>query len=311
MAHPDGDKHHFVPRSYLRRWAEAGEVQVATIATGRRAPGGVGVTGMKRGFYAVDSYAKDPNAVEKAFGTVEDPGKRVIDRIVDRRKGETWPLSLDDRVALGAYVALQALRGPEQRQLMQSLQDEMVERETRSVEEHGAANWFANHGLHLTEESARAEWDAAVGSEEARIPIDALYHAQRIAEHADTVTALFLSRYWTIVRFDAPALITSDAPVSLNDVHDERDEWGWQNAPSISFPLNRTTALVLGAQYPSQSQTDTEALLRGAFDHEAVGNDTWANRLNARTVHNAENELYYHPDDAALIPDELPTRNNP
>lgn len=308
MAHPDGDKHHFVPRSYLRRWAEAGEVAVATIATGRRAPGGLKVTGMKRGFYAVDSHEDDPNIVEKAFWSVEDPGKRVIDRVVNDM---VWPLSLDDRVALGAYVALQALRGPEQRQLMQSLQDEMVQRETRKVEEHGAASWFASHGLHLTEESARAEWDAAVGSEEARVPIDALYHAQRIAEHADAVTALFLGRYWTIVRFDAPALITSDAPVSLNDAHDARGEWGFQNAPSITVPLNRTTALVLGAQYPSQSQADTEALLRGTFDREAVGNDTWANRLNARSVHNAERELYYHPDDAALIPDELPSRDNP
>ena len=32
------------------------------------------------------------------------------------------------------------------------------------------------------------------------------------------------------------------------------------------------------------------------------GNDTWAKRLNARTVHNAELELYFHPDDAALVP---------
>lgn len=307
MAHPAGDKHHFVPRSYLRRWAEAGEVRVVTMATGRRAPGGVGVTGMKRGFYAVDSHTKDPNAVEKAFGTVEDPGKRVIDGIVNDM---VWPLSLDDRVALGAYVALQALRGPEQRQLMQSLQDEMVERETQFVGEHGAAAWFARYGLELTEERARAAWDAEVGAGKPLVVINALYHAQRIADGSDPVMNLFLSRYWTLVRFDTPALITSDAPVSLNDAHDARGEWGFQNAPSITFPLNRTTALVLGAQYPSQSQADTEALLGGAFDREAVGNDTWANRLNARTVHNAERELYYHPDDAALIPDELPKRDN-
>jgi len=48
----------------------------------------------------------------------------------------------------------------------------------------------------------------------------------------------------------------------------------------------------------------------GAFDREAEGNDTWAQRLNARTVHNAEHELYFHPDDAALISSELPTRND-
>lgn len=162
MSHPDGDKHHFVPQSYLRRWADAGEVGVATIATGRRGRGGVGVTAMKRGFYAVDSYAIDPNAVEKAFGSVGDLGKRVIDKVVNGKNGEVWPLSLDDRVALGAYVALQALLGPEQRRLMQSLQDDMVERETRFVEKQGAAKWFANHGLPLTEERAREAWYSGV-----------------------------------------------------------------------------------------------------------------------------------------------------
>ncbi|MFI8633578.1 DUF4238 domain-containing protein [Microbacterium sp. NPDC077663] len=310
MSHPDGDKHHFVPRSYLRRWADAGEVSVATIATGRRARGGVRVTAMKRGFYAIDSYNTDPNAVEKAFGSVEDPGKRVIDKIVDGRNGDVWPLPLDDRVALGAYVALQALRGPEQRLLMQSLQDDMVESETRFVDEHGAAKWFANHGLRLTEERARGAWDSGVGDGKPLVVIDALYHAQRIANDSDTVMNLFLSRYWTLVRFDTPSLITSDAPVSLNDAHDERGAWGFQNAPSISLPLNRTTALVFGAVYPSQSEGETEALLNGAFDREVEGSDIWAQRLNARTAHNAEHELYFHPDDAALISSELRTRND-
>ncbi|MEW2006394.1 DUF4238 domain-containing protein [Microbacterium sp. NPDC079208] len=310
MSHPDGDKHHFVPQSYLRRWAAAGEVRVVTIATGRRARGGVGVTAMKRGFYAVNSYAQDPSAVEKAFGSVEDPGKRVIDRIVNGKKGEAWPLSLDDRVALGAYIALQALRGPEQRRRMQSLQDDMVERETRLVEEYGAGKWFANHGMPLTDERARDAWDSEVGAGRSLVDIDALYHAQRIADGSDTAMNLFLSRYWRLVRFGTPSLITSDVPVSLNDAHDERGEWGFQNAPCISLPLSRTTALVLGAVYPSQSVGETEALLNGAFDSEVEGDDTWAKRLNARTIHNAEYELYFHPDDAALIPSELPTRND-
>lgn len=193
---------------------------------------------------------------------------------------------------------------------MKSLQDDMVERETRFVEEHGAARWFADHGLPLTEERARDAWDSVVGAGNSLVEIDALYHAQRIADGSDTVMNLFLSRYWTLVRFDTPSLITSDVPVSLNDAHDERGEWGFQNAPSVSLPLNRTTALVLGAVYPSPSAIETEALLNGAFDREVEGNDTWAKRLNARTVHNAEHELYLHPDDAALISSELPTRDD-
>ena len=121
---------------------------------------------------------------------------------------------------------------------------------------------------------------------------------------------LFLSRCWTLVRLDIPSLMTSDVPVSLNESHDERGGWGLRIAPSVSLPLNRTTALVLGAVHPSQSEGETEAVLNGAFDREVEGNGTWAKRLNARTVHNAEHELYFHPDDAALISSDLPIRND-
>lgn len=255
MSHPDGDKHHYVPERYLRRWADAGEVGTVNLVTGYRSNRGVRVTAMERGFYAVASYAVDPNALEKSFNSVEDPANRVLAKILE---GGAWPLLLDDRVALGAYVALQALRGPDQRRLLPSSRN------------------------------------------------DALGHGQMIATHADAVSQHFLARQWTLSRFVAPTFITSDAPVSLHDVEDGHSRWNLLDAPSVTLPLSRTTALVLGGIYPSRSLSETEVLMNGAFDREVVEEGTWAARLNARTVHNSARALFHHPDDAALVPTELP-----
>lgn len=80
------------------------------------------------------------------------------------------------------------------------------------------------------------------------------------------------------------------------------------NAQSISLPLSRTTALVLGATHLSESEDETEALFGGAFDREVLGNDAWEKRLNARTFRNATHASFHHPDDAALVLSELPHR---
>ncbi|PRZ12015.1 uncharacterized protein DUF4238 [Nesterenkonia sandarakina] len=257
---------------------------------------------MERGFYAVNAHPVDSEALEKAFGPVEGLAIKVFKKI----DSGTWPLSVDDRIALGAFVILQALRGPNLRQLAESLQAGIVERENQRVAEHGAAKWFAERGLQLTEQRAREGWDAAVGTGEPLVTIDAAYHARQIATHAETVLPYLLGRYWTLVRFDAPTLITSDAPVSLHDVEDGPRRWGLLNAPSISLPLSRTTALVFGATYSLESEDDAEALLGGAFDQVVQGDNVWKKRLNARTVHNATRTLFHHPDDATLIPSELP-----
>lgn len=299
-------KHHYVPQLLLRRFATE-EEQIVTV----RLPGGTRFTasvldtGSENKFHTVSRNKANPQVLEEAFGELEGAAAPVLRRI----ESGGWPLSLDDRITLGAFVALQALRGPEQRRLMRTLQAERVERETQHVEERGAANWFADHGLHLAEERARDAWYSATGAGEPLVTIDAAYHAEQIAAHAETVLPHLLARYWTLVRFDVPTLIASDAPVSLDDVRDGAHcRSGLLNAPSISLPLSRTTALVLGATYPSESQDETKALLRGVLDREAVGNDAWANRLNSRTVHNAARALFHHPDDGALVPSELPRR---
>ncbi len=301
-------KHHYVPQFLLRRFAtEEKQIITVQLPEGRCFTSSVLDTGSENKFYTLSQNNPNPEALEEALGELENSAAPVLRCI----ESGDWPLSLDDRIILGAFVTLQALRGPDKRRLMRTLRAEMVERETQRVEEHGASKWFADRGLHLTEERACNAWDSVIGTGEPLVTIDADYHLEQIATHAETVLPHLLARSWTLVRFKVPTLIISDVPVSLNDVQDGAcGNWGLLNAPSISLPLNRTTALVFGTTYPSKSEKEVKKLLEGTFDQEVVGNEAWASWLNARTVHNAYRALFHHPDDGALIPSEFPLRGN-
>jgi hypothetical protein len=297
-------KHHYVPKLYLRQFA-TGADQITTV----RLPGDVRYTssvtdtGSENRFHTIPQNTANPEALEDAFSDLEDAAAPVLRSI----ESGTWPLSLDDRVTVGAFVTIQALRVPEQRRLMKSLQADMVEREKRQVTEHGAAQWFADHGVRVDDERAREEWQRVIDGDEPLVTIDAAYHAEQIATHADAVLPHLLARRWNLVRFDTPSLLTSDAPVSLHDASDGRPgRWGLLNAPTITVPLSRTTALLLADPVQARARIEVEAAAHGKFDSVAAGKAKDARHLNERTAHNAAQALFHHPDDEAIVPRTLP-----
>ncbi|OUE19144.1 hypothetical protein BFL36_13965 [Clavibacter michiganensis] len=297
-------KHHYVPKFYLRKYATDTE-QITTV----RLPGdgrftsSIADTGSQNRFYTIPQNTANPESLEEAFGEVENAAAPILRRIESGR----WPLSLDDRVAVGAFVTVQALRGPDQRRLMNSLKVAMVERATRYAAERGAAQWFANHGVYADERQAEEAWRLLASADEPFVAIDAAYHAGQIAKHSETVLPHLLARRWNLINFEVPSLVTSDAPVGLHDVQDGRPgPWGLLNAPIISFPLSRTSALLLSKTVPPRTRLDMNAVVHGALDSAVEGAARDAKRLNERTVHNAGLAVFHHPDDGALVPTTLP-----
>lgn len=297
-------KHHYVPKLYLRKFANgADQITTVQLPGGVRYTSSVTDTGSENRFHTIPQNPANPEVLEDAFGDLEDAAAPVLRNI----ESGAWPLSLDDRVTVGTFVTIQALRVPEQRRLMKSLQVSMVQREARYVAEHGAAQWFADHGVRVDEERAREEWQRVIDGDEPLVAIDAAYHAEQIAIHADTVLPHLLARPWTMVRFDTPSLLTSDAPVSLHDVSDGRPgRWGLLNAPTITVPLSRTTALLLAKPVETRTRIEVEAVAHGNFDSAAAGTAKYARHLNERTAHNAARALFHHPDDGAIVPKTLP-----
>jgi hypothetical protein len=90
----------------------------------------------------------------------------------------------------------------------------------------------------------------------------------------------YFGRSWALIRFSRKRLLTGDAPLSLlPNPATPNAGVGIGNAWAILFPMSHTTA-------------DGSTHLAGVF--------------NGATINNARERIFYHPDDASMIPSELP-----
>lgn len=296
-------KHHWVPQFYLKSWATNGQLSTVELATGARYKKAVRNAAMELGFSTVPQHPDDPEVFEKLFSKLEGQAAAVFNAVADGK----WPLDADDREVLVIFVTFQALRGPEQRQLMRDLQTDRVSRETAAVAEMGASAWFEDRfGLPIEEDQARRVWERATGDDEPPIRIDAQFHIEQIARLAEKALPYIALRRWKLIRFDEPALLTSDVPVSLDNPGREHGRSGLLTARTLAYPLSRDAALVLGDYAPVRAKVEAKAIARGRFDSRAEGSKTDQEWVNDRTVHSARTALFHHPDDAMLVPAVLP-----
>lgn len=91
---------------------------------------------------------------------------------------------------------------------------------------------------------------------------------------------------------------------------------GVGTAWGITVPLTREVGLLLSHPGPvfeeavDQQQQNPEQvaedIVAGRHDHEQTGSTKWAYLFNSHTIANARNWVFHHPDDAKLVPDDLP-----
>ena len=73
-------------------------------------------------FYSIAGHEDGPDVFEKLLSSIEGEASRVFGHIADG----TWPLEQEDRWTLAHFIALQAVRGPEQRRNMEHLAAQMA-----------------------------------------------------------------------------------------------------------------------------------------------------------------------------------------
>lgn len=208
-------KHHYVPRFYLRRFADAQEMLTVVDrrfgVLKRKSPSAV--------FWALDYYrvegdeGTDPTAWETAFGKLEDRAAIVLDEIGQRRR---LPAPADGSYStLINFVALQAVRGPHARR--------------RLAEPHRALERVLEHAEQLRKAYGPQMRNPEVVDDLRRF----VERKQDTSDHVDALVAAMSAilqpladRSWTLLRpADECAFVTSDHPVALT----------WSSRPDTGF----------------------------------------------------------------------------
>lgn len=313
MAQNPAKRHHHVPAFYLRGFADGDRITTVWLPGERRYTQSVRKTAAQNGFYSVPGHEDGPDVFEKMLSSVEGEAAGIF-RLVE---SGTWPLEPEDRTTLGAFIALQAMRGPEQRRNMEYLRAQLARIEVGAVGRAGVKDWARRRlKLDLNDEQADEIWEQATRPEGPPIRVSPLEHIRQMAEQVEALIPYIIGRPWTLVRFEKRALITSDTPVSLVPHADDEEEEnglesgvGFMTAWGLTYPLSRRLGLLMSDPMVLADSVTAERVAEAEFDHAQVGTTQMERFFNSQTIMNASETLFLHPDDGRFVPDELPEPN--
>lgn len=293
-------RHHVVPKLHLRGFAGVdGRIIQLDLDTGRRREVSITDAAVIRNFYTVvlpDGTVTD--AWERWLSEVENEIAPALRRAIDM---PTFDLEDNDRERLARWVALQYLRGPDNRRQMSELAALTVRAQVGmgglAYLQHAMSQGF-DREVSLAE--AERVWDDIHSTEGPEVVVDSDEHLQVLARTYDASTAMVYNRSWSRVRYSQKRLVASDVPVSLipGEAFDQR---GLAGSIAIAVPLDRKTLLWL--DQPQQQEP------RADFDRHPAA--LMANGHNHAAVLSAERFLYFHPDDEPVPPDAPIPRPRP
>lgn len=305
---PVARRHHTVPPFYLRGFAEQERIATVRLPGDKRFAQSINDASVAKNFYAVPGHEDGDDVIEKSLSEVEGATAQVFEAIAKGR----WPLSFDDRMALGYFVALQASRVPVQRRTMDHIARQMLRLEIGAGGKLGLRRRLEQQGREVTDELVETLWQQATRPEGPPIERTKVEHIKQMIEVAAELHKYVVGRPWTLVHFDRRSLITSDAPVSL--VRDPQDEpgtgVGYMTAWGITFPVTRKLGLLMSSPEPLiELKMPVEKTHEGAADTTQLGTTQLERFFNQQTVANASEWLYHHPEDEKFVPKQLPKLN--
>jgi hypothetical protein len=305
---PVARRHHTVPRFYLRGFAEQERIATVRLPGDKRFPQSINDASVAKNFYAVAGHEDGDDVIEKSLSDVEGTTAEVFETIASG----TWPLSFEDRMALGYFVALQATRVPVQRRTMDHVARQMLRLEIGAGGKPGLRRRLEQQGREVTDELIERLWQEATRPEGPPIERPKVEHIKQMIEAAGELHKYIVGRPWTLVQFDRRSLITSDAPVGL--VRDPQDESGmgvgYMTAWGITFPVTRKLGLLMSSPEPLiELEIPVERAHSGAADTTQLGTTQLERFFNYQTVVNASEWLYHHPEDEKFVPEQLPEPN--
>lgn len=192
--------HHFNPQFVLRCFAdENGRITTIRQPERRSRTSRVRETGAENHLYSMPGHPHGSDVFEKALGAgIETETALLFERVV---KGE-WPLPQLDRNTLAEFIALQIIRGPEQRRLMESTASRLVKSAVAHLGMDGMTRWASDTaGQPITDEEAEELLKLVTEDDGVVIPYTARDRIDMMGQVTEPVAGFIAARPWTLVRF--------------------------------------------------------------------------------------------------------------
>lgn len=258
-----GSRHHTVPRSYLERFAAAGQIYVRDRVTGIGALRNVKDTGAIKDFYtSINLDGQLDGRLERILSDIEGGAETVFRRLLNPfRKPRS--LDPDEHLHVCIFLAFQLVRTPRHRREMELMGDYVI----------------------------RATHESTPGIADVRVVPDPNLHLEYFTKNAPKLAEALFDRPTTLLTIDSPLFITADEPVILemagnashvqhlatcyqtpgrdrqgigmpdstqlkhgDTIHVYPSRPGVDQAAAVAIPLNPRTLLTLGPKGEHQGQ---------------------------------------------------------
>lgn len=300
--------HHFNPQFVLRRFADsAGRITTIRLPERKSRTTRVRETGAENHLYTIPDHPSGPDVFEKRLGEgIEADTAEIFTRV----EGGEWPLPPDARDTLAEFIALQVLRGPEQRRRMETAASVLYLRTAGQLGKERLASWASNAtGRRVSEAEVDELWGSIMKAGGAPISYTPRDHIELMGEVTEPIAAILAARPWTLVRFKQRALITCDAPVTPVP-YEECGPFmgvGIATARFVLYPMSCRTGLIMRDPLAgSGSDDDLDVLTMktrsGSLDDELVEKAAIKELMNERVAGHAVKNIYHHPDDSLFVP---------
>jgi hypothetical protein len=242
-------KHHVVPASYLRRWAEENRVRVTEVDTGTSYETSPLKAARITDFYRIEAEGLDPDEIpplliETALAEIEGWGRGIIDELISQ------PESLDPRqiANFAWFLAFQFTRGMANREEMRFIANDFFKIRYTNLSDDGIRRELRRRGAKPTPELVEAsrrlldqvrDGKVMIAPQDAALVGHAAQSAAAAGEH-------FLYRAWIVCRTPR-ILVTCDEPVvAVGGPGSRRGERaGVASAGVLLFPLSPDRLLVM------------------------------------------------------------------
>ncbi|MBF4162500.1 DUF4238 domain-containing protein [Nocardioides acrostichi] len=307
-----GSLHHIVPRFVLKRFAVAAEqVYVRDRVAGADGRRNIKNLGVKDFYTFIDQQGELDSSHESILGFVETDAANILSELVDNPFRRPRPFTDDERTVIDTLVAMQAVRGHDQRRTGEVLTDYYMK--------------FTNRDRLTAQELEEYEFVPHQN--------DLLNEAMQKAE---LIHRYLADRACGLVRLDRPLLITCDEPVLLLTDEDEEGS-GEPDRPTAKRPpsesvgahLPEDVILIAGTNLAGIARTDFIAMPLGPqlallylgpgsgegswdpFTLDGEDADEFAAAVVARAIENSCAWVVANPDHPTIATMQLPPTRNP